>query len=225
MKILHTSLIFIALLFTYSFSQNQPSISVLELQPIEPHFDRIIGSASVDLTLSKSGESPLNNFICDVIRIAMYAEFAFFNFGDVTAEIPAGPIKHLDMFRVLPFNRKIVVIEIKGADLKKLVEQSVCGFRSGLAVSGGKVEYDPKRVNHNRLTYFEVADNPMYPNRVYRVATTDYLLQGNAGFGLLQQFENINVIPTETLLREVVEQFIKDNSPIDTKSDGRWIKK
>jgi len=192
---------------------------------IEPIFNQTIGSASVDLTVSKNGESPLNNFLCDVMRIAVYAEFAFMNFGDVTTEIPSGPIKHLDMFRILPFDRKIVIIEITGADLKKLVEQSVSGFRSGIAISGGKVEYNPKRINHNRLTYFEVADNPMYPARVYRVATTDYLLQGNAGFGLLQEFENINIIPTDILLRDVVEQFIKDNSPIDTKTDGRWIKK
>ena len=157
------------------------------------------------------------------MRIAVNADFAFMNFGELSTEIPAGTIKHLDMFRLLPFERKIVVIEIEGADLKKLVEQTISGFRRGMAISGGKVEYDPKRENHNRLTYFEVADNPNYPAKVYRVATTDYLIQGNAGFGLLQQFENINIIPTETLLREVVEQFIKDNSPIDTKTDGRWL--
>ncbi len=196
-----------------------------ESELIEPHFDQTIGSASFNLTLSKSGESPLNNFVCDVMRIAVNAEFAFINFGDITTEIPTGDIRHLDMFRLLPFVRKFVVIEIEGADLKKLVEQTVCGFRQGLAISGGKVEYDPKRNNHNRLTYFEVADNPIYPKRVYRVATTDYLTDGNAGFGLLQQFENINIIPTETLLREVVEQFIIDNSPIDNKTDGRWLRK
>ena len=203
----------------YKFSPQQ------ETEIPEPLFNPTIGNASVDLTLSKSSESPLNNFICDVMRIAVNAEFAFLNFGDVTTEIPAGDIRHLDMFRLLPFDRKIVVIEIEGSDLKKLVEQTVSGFRFGMAISGGKVEYDPIRENHNRLTYFEIADNPMYPNRVYRVATTDYLMQGNAGFGLLQQFENINIIPTETLLREVVEQFIKDNSPINTKTDGRWLLK
>jgi len=195
-----------------------------ESETSEPAYNKTIGSASVDLTLSKNGESPLNNFLCDVMRIAVSAEFAFMNLGDVSTELQAGSINHLDMFRVLPFDRKIVVIEIEGADLKKLVEQSVSGFRSGMAISGGKIEYDPKRENHNRLTYFEVADNPIYPARVYRVATTDYLLQGYAGFEMLQEFENINIIPTETLLREVVEQFIKDNSPIDTIIDGRWVK-
>ena len=203
----------------YKFSPQE------EVEIPEPVFNPTIGNASVDLTLSKSGESPLNNFVCDVMRIAVNAEFAFINFGDITTEIPAGDIRHLDMFRLLPFDRKIVVLEIEGADLKKLVEQTVSGFRLGMAISGGKVEYDANRENHNRLTYFEIADNPMYPNRVYRVATTDYLMQGNAGFGMLQQFENMNIIPTETLLREVVEQFIKDNSPIDTKTDGRWLKK
>jgi 2',3'-cyclic-nucleotide 2'-phosphodiesterase (5'-nucleotidase family) len=196
-----------------------------ETEITEPQYNQTIGSASADLTLSKSGESPLNNFICDVMRIAMNAEFAFMNFGDITSEIPAGPIKHLDMFRLIPFDRKIVVIEIEGVDLKKLVEQSVSGFRFGMAISGGKVEYDPYRDNFNRLTYFEVADNPIYPARMYRVATTDYLTQGNAGFEMLQKIEKINIIPTETLLREVIEQFIKDNSPIDTKTDGRWLKK
>jgi len=48
-------------------------------------------------------------------------------------------------------------------------------------------------------------------------------MQGNAGFDLLQQFQNINTIPSGIILREVVEQFIKDNSPIDTKTDRRWV--
>ncbi|MFC2088369.1 5'-nucleotidase C-terminal domain-containing protein [Calditrichota bacterium] len=191
----------------------------------ELFFDPVIGSASVDLTLANSGESAMNNFICDVMRIAVNAEFAFLNFGDICCELPKGEIRHLDMFRLFPFDRKLMVMEITGANLKDLVEKTVSGFRPGLAISGGRVEFNPERVNFNRLTYFEVANNPIYPKRVYRVVTTDYLTNGNAGFDFLKQFENIKYIPTGTVLRDVVEQFIKDNSPIDTRTDKRWIKK
>ncbi len=225
MKIFKTSLIFIAILFTYSFSQGQSSNAVLELEPVKQQFDPVIGSASVDLMITKSGESPMNNFICDVMRIAANGEFAFINPGDISAELPQGTIRHLDMFRLLPFDRKLVVMEITGADLKKLVEKTISGFRVGLAISGGKVEYNSERDNFNRLTYFEVAGNPLYPKRIYRVVTTDYLADGNAGFGMLKELENIKFIPTGTILREVVEQFIKDNSPIDTKTEGRWTRK
>jgi len=194
-------------------------------KPVEPSFNPEIGSAGIDLTLSTTNESPMNNFVCDVMRIAANSEFAFLNFGDICCEIPQGPIRHLDMFRILPFNRTLVVLEIQGSDLKSVVEKTISGFRPGMAISGGKVEYDPARENNNKLTYFEVAGNPIYPNRIYRVVTTDYLVNGKAGFEILKQFENLNIIPTGTIVRDVVEQFIKDNSPISPNADGRWIKK
>ena len=70
-----------------------------------------------------------------------------------------------------------------------------------------------------------IGDYPLYPQKEYRVVTTDYLFYKNTEYRLIQDVENIKIYPTGTVLRDIVEQFIKDNSPIDTRIEGRWIKK
>jgi len=200
----------------------------VEVMPDFMSWNQIIGYSYIELMSTREGESNLTNLVCDIMLERTNADFAFLNYDDICADIPIGPIRHLDLFKLYPLDRTLVLLEINGELLKMVIERKISGIRRGLAIGGGKIEYDSNRKNNNRLTFFQVGDHPFYPKKVYRVVTTDYLAEGNAGFELLTGVEESNIFHTGILLREALREFILLNAPITAfhaRIDGRWIKR
>jgi 2',3'-cyclic-nucleotide 2'-phosphodiesterase (5'-nucleotidase family) len=136
-----------------------------------------------------------------------------------------GPIAYRDVFNVMPFDNQIVLMEIDGAFLKEIVEFRVSGGRHGLRVAGVNVEYSKKRKNFDRVTKLLVGGKPLDPDTVYRVATTDFLLQGNAGLSMLTKVPEEKITRYEMNLRDAIVQYIKQNTPVTAKIDNRWVRK
>jgi hypothetical protein len=192
---------------------------------IRPGWIVQIGQAEINLLRSPKGESTMNNLICDIMLWRTSTDFAFINFGDIYTDLEAGPVTNLDLYKLIPFDRTLVILEIDGKFLQELVEYNISGVRRGLAIAGGKVECDLSRPNFHRLNYFQVGQYPCYPQREYRVVTTDYLVKGNAGFTMLTTIEPTKILYTGILLRDAVRDYIKSCSPLTTqniKLDGRW---
>jgi 2',3'-cyclic-nucleotide 2'-phosphodiesterase (5'-nucleotidase family) len=184
-----------------------------------------IGQTEINLLRSPKGESTMNNLICDIMLWRTSTDFAFINFSDIYADLPAGQVTNLDLYKLIPFDRTLVIVEMNGRFLQELMEYNISGVRQGIAIAGGKVECDRTRPNFHRLNYFQVGQYPCYPQKDYRVVTTDYLVKGNAGFAMLTTIEPVKVQYTGILLRDAVRDYIQANSPLTTnniKLDGRW---
>jgi len=192
---------------------------------VEKGYDEVLGNTRSALTRSSQGESPMSNLICDAMIEAAQADFAVTNFGGIRSDIKTGPITHRDIFKVLPFGNSLVVFQMTGAFLKELMESRIRGNRRGLAIGGGRLEYDSSREDGNKITYFQVGDHPIYPKKEYRVVTTDYLAEGNSGMGLLLQVNDANIARTGILLRDAVSEYIQVYTPLEIGVEGRWIKK
>ena len=179
-----------------------------------------------DLALTRGqGEAPMNNLICDAMIDATGADFSFTNFGGVRSDIKIGPITPRDVFKVLPFGNAIVVLHVTGAFLKELFEDKLTGNRSGLAIGGGRLIYDRSNPDGEKITQFSIGGNAIQDDQMYRVATTDYLAEGNSGLSALASLDEEYVDQTGILLRDAVTQYIQKNTPLSIKSDGRWQKK
>ena len=184
-----------------------------------------IGQTEINLLRLPKGESTMNNLICDIMLWRTNTDFALINFGDIYADLPVGPVTNLDLYKLIPFDRALVIVEMNGKFLQQLVEYNISGVRQGLAIAGGKVECDRSRPNFHRLNFFQVGQYPCYPQKDYRVVTTDYLVKGNAGFALLTTIEPVKVQYTGILLRDAIRDYIQANSPLNAqniKLDGRW---
>jgi len=190
-------------------------------------WNETIGTSDINIISSLSGTSSMNNFVCDLMRIRTDTDFAFFNYGDIYADLYQGTITDLDLHAICPFERSLVVLKVTGEFLKQIIEANISGIRRGLAISGGKVVYNLDRPSHNRLTYFQIGEHPAYPMKEYRVVTTDYLADGNAGFSILTTLDSTQVYRTGISLRETIRDYILNNSPLDqthVKLDERWEK-
>ena len=187
--------------------------------------DEVLGTTFSDLSRSGRGESPMNNLICDAMIEATQSDFSVINFGGIHADLKSGQVTRRDLFRVLPFENTLVVFQMKGEFLKQLLESKITYNRRGLAIGGGKVEFDPARDDGNKITYSEVGNYPLYPEKEYRVVTTDYLAEGNSGMDLLLQVSDANIVRTGILLRGAVSEYIQKYSPLEIQLNGRWIRK
>ncbi len=198
------------------------SIAAMKAQ-YSPDFDTVIGVTRTTLWRSSRGESPMANLMCDAMRSATGADFAFNNFSGMRRDIPIGPITMRHLSGVFPFGNKIVLIKITGKLLKDLVETSVVGTYGGLAISGGKVQVNRSRADGERIESFTVDGELLDPTREYTIATTTYLAEGNSGMTKLAFLSQEHFNNTEILVRKAVRDYVKQHSPLHIQPDGRWV--
>jgi len=227
---------FCLLIVTTAFCQETTSRAPSLIQPMTSEnknyppniWNEVLGFSELNIYRSSNDESLMSNLVCDAMQSWTEADFAFISPGELYSDLYKGEITRLDMFRLIPFNRTLVVFEMSGDTLKQIIEKTLGGIHTGLAIAGGKVEYDPKRPAKNRLTFVQVGTYPLYPKKEYRVVTIDYHANGFAGFEILKEVNPSNIFRTGILLRDVVDEYVRQNSPLDKTKvmlDGRWIKK
>ncbi|MCF7792427.1 MAG: bifunctional metallophosphatase/5'-nucleotidase [Candidatus Cloacimonetes bacterium] len=191
----------------------------------EEGMDEVIGEAAV--YLSRSGNGPQNvigNLVCEAMLDYTEADFAFLNLGGIRADIKEGPITYRDVFNVMPFDNQVVMMEVEGQFLKDIIEMRVSGSRHGLRVAGVKVVVNRSRENYDRVSELIIGGEPWQADTIYKVATTDFLLQGNAGLVMLTKVPEEKITRYEQDLRDAIVEFIKKESPVSTQIDDRWVR-
>ncbi len=200
--------------------------AILEDQKLaEKGMDEVIGEAKI--YLSREGtdaQNRMGNLIMDAMIDIVDADFAFMNLGGVRGTIQRGPITYRQVFTVMPFDNQVVTFECKGDFLKEIIETRVEGGRHGMLVSGAKVVYSKKRNDFDRVTKLEIQGEPWDPNKTYKVATTDFLMGGNAGLTLLTRVPQDEITNYNINLRDAIVSYIKKYTPIETDIDDRWIR-
>jgi len=189
----------------------------------EKGMDDVIGQAAVFLSRSSiDAQNVMGNFTCEAMKSAVDADFAFINLGGIRAEIPLGNVTYRHVFNAMPFDNMIVTLLVDGNFLKKIIETRVADTRAGLILAGGKVIYSRTRENFDRVTHLEINGEIWEPDRIYRVATTDFLLSGNAGLTLLTNLPEEAIIRHEINLRDAMADYFRKYSPVRVEIDDRW---
>ncbi|MDO9578933.1 MAG: bifunctional UDP-sugar hydrolase/5'-nucleotidase [Candidatus Cloacimonadales bacterium] len=198
--------------------------SILAMQQrAEVGMDEVIGEAAIYLSRSGSGtQNLIGNLVCEAMLDYAEADFAFLNLGGIRADINAGPVTYRDVFDVMPFDNQVVMMEVDGKFLKDIIEMRVSGSRHGLRVAGVEVVINRNRENYDRVTSLLIGGKPWQADKIYKVVTTDFLLQGNAGLAMLTKIPEDKITRYEQDLREAIVEYIRKQSPVEIKIDNRW---
>lgn len=162
------------------------------------------------------------------------------NAGGIRASIDeqstAGRITFEDVVNVLPFGNTLVVVNVTGAQLKRLLEHGVHRHDTSgkmaraefLTVAGLRVVYDVYRRPMERVADVQVLCTdcrvprfePVDDARVYRIGAISYIVDGG------DNFDFSFVAPRDmydTGLEDVqaVKEYMNASSPITTGVDGR----
>ncbi|MDY0108587.1 MAG: bifunctional UDP-sugar hydrolase/5'-nucleotidase [Candidatus Krumholzibacteria bacterium] len=193
------------------------------LEETEREMARVIGRSAVSLPRGDAGNSVMGNLVVDAMRARFDADFSFQNLGGVRADLPSGPITAGDVFSVLPFGNELMIVQMDGRMLRRVIESRIAGSGSGLYVSGVRMEYDLGRPNFDRVVTLEIGGEAWDPDRTYRTVVTNYLLEGNSGLDFLTTIPAGSVMPTSVRTAEAMEWYLQQHETVRPRIDDRWV--
>lgn len=121
----------------------------------------------------RNRSSTLTDLLAEaMVRAAPGAELSIFNGGSIRIDdvIPPGPLIEYDVIRILPFGGDVVSVDMKGSLLDSVLTQGVANQGTGGFLHHANVDQQEGQ--------WHVGGQPIDPARLYRVATSDFLVEG-----------------------------------------------
>jgi len=176
----------------------------------------------------RGGEAALGNLFADALRAHFSADAALINGGGLRGNrlYPAGAhLSKRDILTEMPFGNAVMLLELSGAQLRAALEYGLTGLDSKAGrfpqVSGLAVQYDPSRPAGQRIVAIAIGGTPLQDDKLYRLATTDYLGHGGDGYAGLKQARVIVDSSGGPLLANVVGDYLARTPHVAPRIEGR----
>ncbi|NCC10435.1 MAG: 5'-nucleotidase [Bacteroidia bacterium] len=197
------------------------------LAPYKAQIDKtmyeVIGTSA--LMMDKGApESLLSNLVAEVLRLSADqvlghpADMGLVNMGGLRNILPKGPITVGTVFEILPFENSLCVLTLKGQDLKRLF-QAIASCR-GEGISGPRMTI----TKDGALLEVTLDGKEIQDDRLYTVATIDYLADGNGRMDALLQAVK-RECPDNGVLRDLFLNYVRrqtaEGKIISSQIDGR----
>jgi len=131
----------------------------------------------------------MGDWVADVLRAAPPgSDFGLVNSGGLRADLPPGEVTFGDVYRVMPFDNRLVHLLVTGAEVRETLEQGITGHHGIVQVSGLRFRFDDDLPEGARIVGPVIDDAtgaPLDPGRLYRIAVPDFLADGGDEFTTL----------------------------------------
>ena len=199
------------------------------LQPYRHVVDSImspvVGEAAKDMAVHRP-ESDLSNLLADIMCWAAkdyneQVDFAVYNMGGIRAALKKGKVTFGDIVDIAPFENKICFLTLSGDKVKELFSEMA--YTGGEGVSKGvKLVF----TNDRKLRSCALNGRPIDDKASYRVATIDYLAQGNDKLTAFKSGTNLNSPKTqENDTRFIITNYFRhkmaQGEPVNSQVEGR----
>ncbi len=163
-------------------------------------------------------DSPLGSFISDVIQKYAGTQIAIQNSGGVRSDLGMGNITYRDMYNVLPFPNTITYMNVSGSFLQELFIDALKTEELQLQQSGLEITYTREK---NKIKDLQICiDGKLInPKDNFTLATNDYTAKGGSEGKLFKKIQH--KVITNTSVRDVVAEYIKNNKEISAPESGR----
>jgi 2',3'-cyclic-nucleotide 2'-phosphodiesterase (5'-nucleotidase family) len=182
----------------------------------------VVGHATTRLVRSYNTESLLGGFSCDVLRETSGAEIGFMNAGGLRADLPEGAITLGHVQDAFPFLNTVVVLELTGAQIRRILEQGFTLKRGMVQVSGLVARYDLGRPEGSRLVHLTIGGEPVEDSRAYRVATNSFLAEGGDLYETFTEGKTIEDTGID-IAAAMVDYLKKHPGPVPPPKMGRLV--
>ena len=182
--------------------QGKESKSTKIINKYKPAVDElnvVIGEAAKDLP-AHSPESELSNF--GGIRLSNF---------------PKGDITIAQVMACFPFDNRIVILDMPGKYIRQMLQAFA---RRGRVEALSGVEL---YIKANKVERFRIAGEPLKDDKIYKVATIDFLANGGDN---VYSFKNaVGMTNTNVQIKDMIVDKIKaltaEGKKVDPKVDGR----
>lgn len=190
-----------------------------------------VGTTACEME-SYAPESPLSNLAADIMlqfatdylkkktgEKSAAADMSMTNFGGIRAALPGGEVTPYDILSVFPFDNKVVILDLEGRYLRELFENFARRERVE-ALGGVRLVIEQKAIKEALVAGKEIDDN-----KIYKVATIDFLLFGGSNAEAFKKCSGY--IDTELFMRDMVIDYFKSQSSagkvVESRKDGRVV--
>jgi 2',3'-cyclic-nucleotide 2'-phosphodiesterase (5'-nucleotidase family) len=142
------------------------------------------------------------------------------NNGGIRAGLPRGPITYGQLYAVLPFDNQLMALDLTGAQVLRILEQSLVERAGAMQVAGMTFRFSMSKPVGQRVLEATVGGQPLDPERVYRLVTIDYLAAGGDGQETFVEGANPAYGDPEVW---VVAEYIRAHSPVHPREEGRIV--
>jgi 2',3'-cyclic-nucleotide 2'-phosphodiesterase (5'-nucleotidase family) len=197
---------------------------------IAPYKNKLEGQMNAKIShtaieLNKNGDnSPLGNLLADYTLQGAETwgkkyniqtiDAAVVNIGGIRNIIPAGNIITKQIYEVMPFENELVVVQLKGSDLEGLFDYYAKTEKNN-PVSQITIE-----TKSHQLVKKLINGKPIDPQKIYNIATSDYLALGGDNMFFFSKGKLLN---TGIKLRDLYLEKFKANPEITAPKDIRLI--
>lgn len=189
----------------------------------------VVGTTAHYITRNRP-ESELSNLLCDILVWGGKAfneqpVFSVYNMGGIRANLPKGNITVGDVTEVAPFENKICFLTLTGEKVTELFQQ--IAHRGGEGLSHA-VKLVITKDGH--LVSATINGEPVDPQKSYRVATLDYLAEGNDQLVAFKSGADV-VAPKqkENNVRYIIMNYFREQAAqgkaVESRVEGRVVVK
>jgi len=172
-------------------------------------FNTAIGNLMADIVLEQA-----NPFFKSKTKNTI--DMVLLNYGGIRASIPKGAITSRTAYQVMPFENSIVVVEMKGIQVRKII-QYLQKSRKAHPISGLKLTVDR---DFNIVNAF-INGKKIKDDEVYFIATNDYLYHGGSEMYFFEQAEQSYTLHYK--IRNAMIDYFKKVDTIAPIIDDRFV--
>ena len=181
------------------------------------------------ITLDGNPESSLANLMLDAQLASIDADIAMYNVsGGIRADLPAGELTYGSVFKILPFDNRVVILDVSGREMRKIIAEQVKVGRRRAGFSGMQVFVD---CQDDMMTIEMVLNNghAIDDDDRVRIATNDFLATGgDAIFTPAMPADGFDYDDDPRSVRGVVANWLRAHggtlkaADFQTAADHRW---
>lgn len=201
---------------------------------IAPYRMRLEASMNEKLTYSnaefnkKQGDlnTAIGNLMADAVfeqtapvlrkRHNLNLDLVLLNHGGIRAPLPKGSIDMKTPFSIMPFENKVVVVQMRGKAITNMVDYLVKAKRAH-PISGMTLQIS----KDGKVNLFQIQNKTFDPEKTYNIATNDYLYKGGDRMNFFMQSDT--VFDMNYKIRNVLIDYFKTKDTLSPARDNRFI--
>lgn len=192
---------------------------------IQKEMNVVIATSELSIEADKP-EGTLNDLVADAVFEMVKIKYlctdgdsinlCLLNYGGLRKGLPKGEIMVGNVFELMPFDNKICVITLMGAQIEEL-------FTFLATKNEGHPIANCRFVSEKGVaTQIMIGGKRFDKSKIYKVVTSDYLMPGNDGMFFFKKALKIEMV--DYLIRDAIIDYIKKigTKPLHLKIDGRY---
>ncbi|MGA9590094.1 MAG: 5'-nucleotidase, partial [Salegentibacter sp.] len=168
----------------------------------------------------------LGNLMADVVmqqanpvfkkRSGKDIDMVLLNSGGIRSDLSKGNISRRSAYALMPFENEIVVTELSGEKMKKMLQYLQQG-KTAHPISGAQIKLDK---NYDLLEA-KINGKEFDPQQTYFVATSDYLQQGGDHMDFFK--DPVQLYHLDYKIRNALIDYFEKTDTIKAKADQRFV--